>query len=443
MNRGIQIGSADVTRGARAKKLGKHRMEDLSLSKPPNRPAEARASVHKILDTVTSRIPRTVSGTDRLRLAATSLGELGEVQVGLLRQTIDGMVAPMAEMGASDLDLGGAGCNGRVWYRIYGRKRPDESNGSFTEDETDVLLLSLLVKGQVDHLFEARNVDFSYTISDGCNSHRYRGDLYLDLDHLALNMRHIPNRIRPFKDLELHPNAVRAMMLTYDRQGLTLVTGITGSGKSSTLDSIVDANNQTAPAHIVIIGSPIETVHQPKQSIVRHREVGRDVLSFKDGAVQALRQDPDIIVIGEMRDAETIMTALEVTDSGHKVFSTLHTASAVESIDRIIAECPPIEQNRVRERLADVLKCIVSQKLVPSLDGKRVMTKEVLVMNPSVSAAIKNDNTGEIYQMMREGSVLGMNTLEQDLKRLVNRRLVSPKEAIGYANNKRRMEELL
>ena len=376
-------------------------------------------------------------------LAAERLGELRKEEMELLRGAIEGMVAPMAEMNASDLDLGGAGCKGRVWYRIYGQKSPDESNGSFTEDETDVLLLSLLVKSQVDILLEIRNVDFSYTISDGDKSYRYRGDLYFDLDHLALNMRHIPNRIRPFKDLELHPNAARAMMLAYDRQGLTLVTGITGSGKSSTLDSIVDANNQTVPAHIVVIGSPIETVHRPKQSIVRHREVGRDVLSFKDGTIQALRQDPDIIVVGEMRDPETIMTALEVTDSGHKVFSTLHTASAVESIDRIIAECPPIEQNRVRERLADVLKCIVSQKLVPSLDGKRVLSKEVLVMNPSVSAAIKNENIGEIYQMMREGSALGMNTMEQDLKRLVNRRMISPKDAVGYANNKRRMEELL
>ena len=196
-------------------------------------------------------------------------------------------------------------------------------------------------------------------------------------------------------------------------------------------------------AHIVIIGSPIETIHPPKRSIVRHREVGRDVLSFKDGAIQALRQDPDIIVIGEMRDPETIITALEITDSGHKVFSTLHTASAVESIDRIIGECPAVEQNRVRERLADVLTCSLSQKLVPSLDGKRAMVMEVLLMNGSVRAAIKNQNTNEIYQMMHEGQDRGMNTMEQDLKRLVEDRKVSAEEAINHSNNKRRMEELL
>jgi len=330
-----------------------------------------------------------------------------------------------------------------VWYRIYGQKKPDDGVGMFSEDEMDVMFHSLLMESQRNYLCEHRNLDFSYTMPWNGNLYRYRADLYFDLDHLALNMRYIAGEIRPFKDLELHANVVKAITLAYDKQGLTLVTGITGSGKSSTLDSIIDANNQTVDAHIVIIGSPIETIHETKRSIVRHREVGRDVLSFKDGAVQALRQDPDIIVIGEMRDPETIITALEITDSGHKVFSTLHTASAVESIDRIIGECPPVEQNRVRERLADVLKCIISQKLVPSLDGRRALAKEVLLMNPSVRAAIKNENTSEIYQMMHEGGESGMHTLEQDLKRLVDARQISSEEAMNFSNNKRRMEELL
>ena len=171
--------------------------------------------------------------------------------------------------------------------------------------------------------------------------------------------------------------------------------------------------------------------------------MGRDVLSFKEGAIQALRQDPDIIVIGEMRDPDTILTALEVTDSGHKVFSTLHTASAVETIDRIIGEVPPNEQERVRTRLADVLSCVVSQKLVPSLDGKLVLAKEVVVSTPSVSAAIKNNNTGEIYQMMAESADLGMTTLEQDLKRLYLLKKISLENALVAANNKRRFQQLM
>jgi twitching motility protein PilT len=196
-------------------------------------------------------------------------------------------------------------------------------------------------------------------------------------------------------------------------------------------------------AHIIVIAAPIEYVHKPDRCIVRHREVGRDVLSFKEGAIQALRQDPDIIVIGEMRDPDTILTALEITDSGHKVFSTLHTASAVETIDRIIGEVPPGEQERVRIRLADTLTCVMSQKLVPCLDGKLTLAKEVLVMIPSVRAAIKNNNTSEIYQMMAESADLGMITLEQDLKRLYLLKRISLENAMVAANNKRRFQQIM
>jgi len=158
---------------------------------------------------------------------------------------------------------------------------------------------------------------------------------------------------------------------------------------------------------------------------------------------QALRQDPDIIVIGEMRDPDTILAALEVTDTGHKVFSTLHTSSAVESIDRIIAEVHPNEQDRVRNRLADVLISVVSQKLVPSLDGKRVMAKEVLLVNYNVKAAIKNNNTSEIYLMINQGGQQGMITMEQDLKRLYLSKKISLETAIAYANNKTRIQQNL
>jgi len=399
--------------------------------------------IGEVLGKVTAQVPDSLSGVERQRLVGQLVVDLPGEEGDLLRETVNGLLAQMEEKDASDVDLGGAGCRGLVWYRVQGEKKADDSADPLSEDETDALLHSLLMESQRNFLFEHRNLDFSYTMQWQGQDYRFRADLYFDLDHLALNMRLIASEIRPFKGLGLHPNVVRAIMLAYNKQGLTLVTGITGSGKSSTLDSIIDANNQTVDAHIVIIGSPIETIHPPKRSIVRHREVGRDVLSFKDGAIQALRQDPDIIVIGEMRDPETIITTLEITDSGHKVFSTLHTASAVESIDRIIGECPAVEQNRVRERLADVLTCSLSQKLVPSLDGKRAMVMEVLLMNGSVRAAIKNENTNEIYQMMHEGKDRGMNTMEQDLQRLVEDRKVSAEEAINHSNNKRRMEELL
>ncbi len=396
-----------------------------------------------IIDKISAEIPESLVGPDRQRFIGEQVTKLSREERNSLRLFLESAMAKMAENGASDIDLGSHGCRGNIWYRIHGTKTPDESFGLFKPLETDILCQNLLTPAQMDFLYEKRNLDFSYQIEEDGNLYRYRADLYFDFDHLGLNCRFISNEIRPFKGLNFHPNVVKALSLLTDKQGLTLVTGITGSGKSTTLDSILDANNRSADAHMVIIASPIETVHTSHRCIVRHREVGRDVASFKAGAIQALRQDPDIIVIGEMRDPETIITSLEITDSGHKVFSTLHTASAVESIDRIIGECPPEEQERVRNRLADTLKCVISQKLVPTVDGKRTLAKEIMLMTPSIKAAIKNNNTGEIYQMITEGKELGMCTMEQDLTRQANEGIISTTEVINFANNKNRVKELL
>lgn len=350
----------------------------------------------------------------------------------------------MIAANASDIDLGGYGSKGCIWLRVYGAKKPDKTLGEYTLDELNIIIQSILGERQRAFLYENRNLDFSHMLYlENEEFRRFRADVYFDLDHLALNMRAINTAIRPYKSLELHPNVTKMVSLANTKEGLCLVTGITGSGKSTTLDAIIDANNHTVDAHVVIIASPVEYVHKSDRCVIRHREVGKDVLSFKDGAIQALRQDPDIIMIGELRDPDTIMTALEITDSGHKVFSTLHTGSAVESIDRIIGEVPPIEQERVRNRLADVIRCVISQKLVPSLDGKRVLAKEVMIATPSVKAAIKNNNTSEIYQMMSEANDQGMITMEQDLRRLVLARKISLENGINYANNKRRFQQLM
>jgi len=399
--------------------------------------------VKEIIQKIGTGIPDNLSGVDRQKAIGEKINNVNYEDRTVLRKFLENAMSKMSENDASDIDLGGYGCKGVVWYRIHGVKTPDEQFGQFNQTETDILCQNLLTVSQMTHLYDNRNLDFSYQIETDGKMFRYRADMYFDFDHLALNCRFISDEIRPFKNLNFHPNVVKALSLMTDKQGLTLVTGITGSGKSTTLDSIIDANNKTIDAHIIIIASPIETVHKSIRCIMRHREVGRDVHSFKAGAIQALRQDPDIIVIGEMRDPDTIITALEITDSGHKVFSTLHTASAVESIDRIIAECPPAEQERVRERLADTLKCVISQKLVSTVDGKRTLTKEVMLITPSIKAAIKNNNTGEIYQMINEGKEMGMNTMEQDLFRLVNEGTISTQEAENFANNKKRLQELL
>jgi twitching motility protein PilT len=398
----------------------------------------------RLLKELASQLSSTVTSLERQIMIGDVLGRMDEADKHRLRALLNYFLTRMLSIAASDMDQGGYGSSGQVWFRVYGSKKPDKTLGQYTADETNYLIQSILGERQRAFLYENRNLDFSYMLYlENGEFRRFRADAYFDLDQLALNMRAINNTVRTYKSLELHQNATRMLSLTGTKEGLCLVTGITGSGKSTTLDAIIDANNHVIDAHIVIIASPIEYVHKSDRCIIRHREVGRDVLSFKDGAIQALRQDPDIIMIGELRDPETILTALEITDSGHKVFSTLHTASSVESIDRIIGETPPIEQERVRNRLADTLRCVISQKLVPSLDGKRMLAKEVLLGIPSVKAAIKNNNTGEIYQMISEGIDQGMITMEQDLKRLYLQKKISLENAINYANNKRRIQQLL
>lgn len=398
-----------------------------------------------ILEPFIEGIPRAIFGPERVNYIIEHFNEFDNDQKLFLLEVINKMLTNMVEMEASDIEIGGHGTDGYIWMRIFGKKNRIQEIPRFSADETACLIISLLNENQRRYLLVTRNLDFSYTFfyERKKTEIRFRADAYFDLDRLALNMRAINSSIRTIESLEFHQIAMRSLSHQYIKFGLTLITGITGSGKSSTLDSIIDYHNKFDNAHIVIIAAPIEFVHKSNQCIVRHREVGRDVLSFKDGVIQSLRQDPDIIVIGEMRDPDTILAALEITDTGHKVFSTLHTSSAVESIDRIIAEVHPNEQERVRNRLADVLISIVSQKLVPSLDGKRALAKEVLVVNPSVKAAIKNNNTGEIYMMINQGGTQGMMTMEQDLKRLYLNRKISLENAMAYANNKTRMQQLL
>jgi twitching motility protein PilT len=398
----------------------------------------------RILKEMASQFPKTITGLERQMMISDIMTRTDETTKMKLLALVNHFLTRMFTINASDIDMGGYGSQGYIWYRVYGSKRSDPSLGKYSQDEINVLIQSIVGERQRAFLFENRNLDFSHMLyMESSDFRRFRADAYFDLDQLALNMRAINNTLRPYKGLELHSNVTKVLSLAHTKEGLCLVTGITGSGKSCTLDSIIDANNHSVEGHVVVIASPIEFVHKSDKCIIRHREVGRDVLSFRDGAVQALRQDPDIIMVGELRDADTILAALEITDSGHKVFSTLHTASAVESIDRIIGETPPIEQERVRNRLAETLRCVISQKLVPSLDGKRVLAKEVMLGTPSVYAAIKNNNVSEIYQMIAEGTELGMITMEQDLKRLYLQKKISMENAMNYANNKRRLQQLL
>lgn len=405
------------------------------------------------LEEITGMIPRHLRGSDRVSHLIHEFGRVTDEDKYILNEAVNRILKLMVDRVASDVEIGGYGAEGRVWFRIYGEKEPVPEIPHLSDDEAAVLILSLLSEKQRKILEEERNLDFSYTFEYLDNIYskfskdrgelRFRVDAYFDVDRLALNMRSIIPELRSLDSLEFHPNVLKLMSFNYLKQGLTLITGVTGSGKSTTLDAIVDWHNDNVKAHIVTIAAPLEYVHRSRKCIIRQREVGKDVKSFHAGVIQALRQDLDIMIIGEMRDPETILAALEVTDTGHKVFSTLHTSSAVESIDRIVAEVDKREQERVRNRLADVLTAIVSQKLVPSIDGKMVLAKEVLVVTPSVRAAIKNNNTGEIYMMINQGAPLGMVTLEHDLRRLYHENKISLDMAMQYANNKTVFKQIM
>jgi twitching motility protein PilT len=409
-----------------------------------NNPLLAQAKM--ILADLKKNIPQFVIGPERVAWLVENFHKISDDHKVTLIKYINFVLDTMIKKESSDFEIVGFACQGYIWMRVFGKKDRVEQFPVLDTDEYAILILNLLNENQRKNLLLNRNLDFSYSFKPdplAPISYRFRADAYFDLDCLCLNMRSIAAKLRKVETLGFHPAALKMMHHANVKQGLVLVTGITGSGKSATLDALVDMHNETDNAHIIIIAAPIEFVHRSGKCIIRHREVGRDVASFKDGVIQALRQDPDIIIIGEMRDPETIMAALEVADTGHKVFSTLHTSSAVESLDRIIAEVHPSEQERVRNRLADTLTAVVSQKLVPSIDGRRVLAKEVMLITPSIQAAIKNNNISEIYGMINQGSAQGMITMEQDLRMHVQNRKISVENAIGYANNKTRIKQLL
>jgi len=400
----------------------------------------------QILEKYTSQIPEHYFGIDRVIFLDSLFKKIPIKETFILNDYVNQLLKIMLTKEASDIELGGFGSEGYVWLRIYGSKNRVEQLPQLSYDQSALLILNIINENQRTLLFRNRNLDFSYTfdftkgisqeIRNTQKNFRFRADAYFDVDTLALNIRSILPKLRKLEDLGFHPNILKVLSFSNIKQGLVLVTGVTGTGKSTTLDAIVDWHNKNVNAHIVTIASPLEYIHKSDKCLIRQREVGKDVLSFRDGVVQALRQDLDIMIIGEMRDEETIISTLEVTDTGHKVFSTLHTSSTVESIDRIIAEVNESEQTRVRNRLADVLLAVISQKLVPDLKGQLTLAKEVLVVTPSIRAAIKNNNTDEIYMMINQAADLGMITMEHDLKLLYENKKISYDTALKFANNK-------
>jgi twitching motility protein PilT len=325
---------------------------------------------------------------------------------------VDDALRQMVAVGGSDLHLT-AGSQPVV--RIDGSLRTLSGFPVLSPSVVRRALYDLLTPAQQDRFESDRELDFAYGIS---GISRFRVNMYRQRDSVGAAFRAVPNEIRPLEDLGIPPVVSTFAGLT---RGLVLVTGPTGSGKSTTLAAIVDLANRTRADHIMTVEDPIEFLHRHKKSLVNQREVGTDTHSFQTALRHVLRQDPDIILVGEMRDLETISVALTAAETGHLVFATLHTQDAAQTIDRVIDVFPPHQQQQVRAQLAGALQGIVCQSLCRRPDGTgRVVAAEVLVATPAIRNLIREGKTHQIRSAMQAGARHGMRTLDQHLAELVS-----------------------
>lgn len=286
---------------------------------------------------------------------------------------------------------------------------------------------SILPKRDWEQLQTDRELDFSYTIQDVS---RFRMNAFYQRDHLSLAIRLIPAMIPSIDELYLPEKIKEITKMPY---GLVLVTGPTGSGKTTTLASMIDFINHSMKKHIITLEDPIEYMHDHKQSIIDQREVGSDTHSFLNGLRASLRQDPDIILVGEMRDLETIRTAITAAETGHLVLSTLHTSDAISTIERMIDVFPPTQQSQIRIQISNILNAVISQRLLPTADGQgRRVATEMLVNNHAVKNLIRNEKLHQIQNVLQTSMNEGMHSLEMELKRLIQENVIRYESGAPY-----------
>src|SRR5205809_3013318 len=349
--------------------------------------------------------------------------------------SIEAFLREMIERGASDLHLT---TNSPPMIRLHG-ELVALAHPPLSTTDTKNLSYSLLTEAQKKKFEEESELDLSFGIK---GVSRFRGNLYLQKGAVGGAFRMIPHQTPQLQTLGL-PSSVPE--LTSQPRGLVLVTGPTGSGKSTTLAAMIDKINRERHEHIITVEDPIEFVHEHKGCLVNQREVFADTHSFTQSLKHVLRQDPDIVLIGEMRDLETIEAALVVAETGHLVFSTLHTNSAVQTINRIIDVFPPHQQSQVRAQLSLVLQGVISQQLVPLRDGRwRVVVAVGMLANAAIRNLIREEKVHQIYSQMQVGQTkFGMQTMSQSLIALVQRNLISPEEAIGNATELEEIRTML
>ena len=337
--------------------------------------------------------------------------------------TMHDLLTIMIERGASDLHIT-TGTPPQI--RLHGKLTPLTQFERLTPQDTQRLAYSVLNEGQKQKYEEDNELDLSFGIQGLA---RFRCNVYRQRGAVAAAIRVIPIKIRSFDELGL-PAIVEQLA---DRpKGLILVTGPTGSGKSTTLAAMVDKINNERTEHIMTIEDPIEFVHHHKKCLVNQREVFSDTQSFKNALKYILRQDPDVVLVGEMRDLETISAALTIAETGHLTLGTLHTNSCAQTINRIIDVFPTSQQSQVRAQLSLVLEGVLSQQLIPTPDGRgRVMSLEIMVTTPAIRNLIREEKIHQIYSAMQAGQKFGMQTMNQSLLELVQKRKISREEALN------------
>ena len=321
--------------------------------------------------------------------------------------------------------------------RVDGNLIPVDGAPVLTSDQAEALILPLLTQEQKDYVAVNKELDFGYQFMD---KGRFRINVYHGKGTMGAALRLIPTRIKSLEELQLPP--ILAEFAHYN-QGLVLLTGPTGEGKSTTLAAIIDLINGSRADHIITIEDPIEFVYTPKKSIITQRELNQDTNSWDLALRSVLREDPDVVLIGEMRDYETIASAITIAETGHLVFATLHTSTAAETIDRIIDVFPAHQQGQVRQQLASTIKVVASQRLLQTVTGKRTAALEIMIANPAVRNLIREGKTFQIDTVIQTSSDSGMMLFENHLQRLVQQGVISPETAVAQAFRPAEINRLL
>lgn len=348
---------------------------------------------------------------------------------------VDDLLRMMIDMGGSDLHITVGSPPG---IRVRGEIQPVEGARMLLPKDTQEMLLSLLSEEQRRRFETELELDFAYSIP---GLSRFRTNVFQQRNSMGAVFRVIPLKIPTLDDLQL-PRVCR--FLAERPRGMVLVTGPTGSGKSTTLAAMIDHINETRPVHIITMEDPIEFMHKNKRAYVNQREVGEDTHSFTSALKRVLRQDPDVILVGEMRDLETISAALTAAETGHLVLATLHTTGGPETVDRIIDVFPPHQQQQVRMQLSTTLEGVLSQTLLRSTDGRsRVMAMEIMLGIPAISNLIREGKTHQMATIIQGGASMGMQTLDQHLKVLLQSGKVTYEEAIQKAKEPRELAQMV